>query len=678
MITVCKKSFAALHFASGITPPFASLTAPSCKRGRPSERLTRMAGEFSKRPKYFVHTVMMLSRFISFSIAALIAVMATSSGLFSQTIEIFVSPTGNDSASGTPDAPLATLQKAAERVKNASQEQPITIWLSEGTYRLSRPLELGMEHGGTENAPVSWKAISGQKPVISGGMKIEGWKKEHDRLWSAPLPAGFNEIPRELFVHNQRATRARHPNTGYMRIDKAGADNRTNFYFNRHDFPKVEEIASLELILLHDWSISRIGVKDIDWESNHLLAVDSIGFRKLPFFNLTNWEKQPRYFLENAFEFLDAAGEWFCHEKEQKIYYIPLPGESMDDLEAIIPVSAKLLTITGDFEKRKQVGYVNFEGIIFEHASWLIPDQGYCAAQACFYDDRITNGDSWAAVPPAIELNLASHCSFVNCVIRHTGGTGIWIHEQCVNCTISNCHVYDISGNGINIGEGRDRKYQGNSWWQHAGEQVSENNKVYRSIIENCGQQFYGAVGIWAGLVAQTTIQHNEVRHLPYTGISVGWMWSPVPTPSRENIIDANHIHHIMHELSDGGGIYNLGLQPGSRMSNNLIHDVKVNVGRAPSNGMFLDEGITDVVVENNIIFNIAKSPLRFHKATTNIVRNNVLVCGEGMEPFRYNNTREKDIKKIDNLILDHSSPSDMEKLQDYVRQWHKLHRPSK
>jgi hypothetical protein len=599
-----------------------------------------------------------------------LAVIITACNMFSNTTEIFVSPRGNDSASGTSNAPVATLQKAAELAKETSKEKPVNIWLSGGTYRIEEALELGMEDGGTEIAPVTWKAIAGEKVVVSGGVSIKGWKKENDHMWSATLPDGISATPRELFVNNQRAVRARFPNSGYLRIDKAGEDNRTNFFFNKNDFPIVENINSLELILIHDWSISRIGIENIDWDRNHIVAVDSIGIRKLNFFNITNWEKHPRYFLENAHEFLDAPGEWFCNDEEGKIYYIPKEGEKIDEIEALVPVATKLLCLTGDFKNREQVAYVNFEGIIFEHSSWLLPEKGYCAAQACFYDDRINNGESWAVVPPAIELNLASNCNFISCVIRHTGGTGIWIHEQCTDCTISDSHIHDISGNGVNIGEGRDRLYQGKSWWLYAAEQVSENNTLVGSVIEDCGKQFYGAVGIWAGLVAKTTIKNNEVKDLPYTGISVGWMWSSVPTPSRENIIDSNHIHHIMNELSDGGGIYNLGLQPGSRMSNNLIHDVKVNVGRAPSNGMFLDEGITDVVVENNIIFNIAKSPLRFHKATTNVIRNNVLVCGEGIKPFTYNNTKEEDIKKIGNVILHHSSESDMEKLQAYVDEW--------
>jgi hypothetical protein len=147
-------------------------------------------------------------------------------------------------------------------------------------------------------------------------------------------------------------------------------------------------------------------------------------------------------------------------------------------------------------------------------------------------------------------------------------------------------------------------------------------------------------------------------------------MWNPTPTPCRENTIESNHIHHIMNILSDGGGIYFLGLQPGSRIANNLIHDVTVNAGRAESNGMFLDEGITDVVVENNIIYKIAKSPIRFHKATTNIVRNNVLVCGDDTPPIRYNRTKEEDITKINNIILQQSSETDMEKLRKRVEGW--------
>jgi hypothetical protein len=54
--------------------------------------------------------------------------------------------------------------------------------------------------------------------------------------------------------------------------------------------------------------------------------------------------------------------------------------------------------------------------------------------------------------------------------------------------------------------------------------------------------------------------------------------------------------------LSDGGGIYTLGCQPGTQLRGNLIHDVPLNAGRAESNGMFLDEGSDGITIQGNAI----------------------------------------------------------------------------
>jgi hypothetical protein len=222
------------------------------------------------------------------------------------------------------------------------------------------------------------------------------------------------------------------------------------------------------------------------------------------------------------------------------------------------------------------------------------------------------------------------------------------------------------------IGEGQDRVVKGEQWWKSAPEQVALANTIENCTVTECGVQFYGAVGIWCGLTAETTIKNNKVFNLPYTGISVGWMWSPVPTPCRQNTIEGNHIHNIMNILSDGGGIYMLGLQPGSIIRNNHIHDVKINAGRAESNGMFLDEGITDVIVENNLIYNIAKSPLRFHRATTNLVKSNYLFCANGNPPIRYNTTREEDIQKVDNKVFNEGEGNYKTELEKAIEKWKK------
>jgi len=587
-------------------------------------------------------------------------------------LEIYVSPKGNDNANGSKSNPISSLSHAAKLARAKAGKIPVTIYLSGGYYRLTEPLQLGIEDGGTVEYPVNWQAVHGEKPIISGGVSVRNWTQENDGLWSVALPEDYHAgLParhgnfRSFYVNGTRAVRARFPDNDFLKVSKAGEDNRTNFFFDKDQIPKAENINELELVFMHDWSITRIGVKSIDWTNKHLITVDSIGARSPSFFTITNWVQHPRYFLENAREFCDTPGEWYCDFTERKIYYRPLPNEKIGETEGVIPIAEKLITISGN--QGKHVGYIRFTGITFEHTAWQIPERGYCGIQACMFDDRENGIAGWNKVPAAIELDLANNCGFYNCIISHTGGGGIWIRENSSECEISESHIYDISGNGINIGEGRDRLVNGEPWWKSVPEQVSTNNKISHSLIEDCGKQFYGAIGIWGGLVSNTIIDHNEIRDLPYTGISIGWMWNPDPTPCRENTINANHIHHIMNKLSDGGGIYCLGLQPGSRITNNLIHDVTVNAGRAESNGMFLDEGITDLLVENNIVYNIARSPLRFHRAKQNTVRNNVFVCGDDIPPIRYNRTKEEDIIKIDNIVLSQSSVIDLEILNEMV-----------
>jgi len=583
-----------------------------------------------------------------------------------QNIEIYVSPEGNDTNTGTLSSPLKGLVRAAELARTKTGQVPVTIFLSEGTYHLTEALKLGPEDGGTLEAPVHWKAVPGEEAIISGGIQIEEWIVEEDGSWSSDLPETFQGTFRSFYVNGKRATRARYPDEGYLRVKKAGKDNRTNFYFHKGDLPDIANPKELELILLHDWSLTRIPVKSVDQKKKQLTAADSIGSR-LDFFTLTHWEEHPRYYLENAPEFCDQPGEWYASFEQQKIFYRPKPGDQIEKTCGVFPVAEQLIVIEGNEEQHSS--HINFWGITFEHTAWSLPRSGYCGVQACMYTDRTEHKAGWSRIPAAIELNLADHCSFDKCIIRNTGGSGIWMRRNCSDCELTRSHIHNISGNGVNIGEGNDRLSGGVPWWISVPEEVSRNNRVSHTLIENCGVQFYGAVGIWCGLVANTVIEYNVIRDLPYTGISVGWMWTADPTPCRENTIHANHIHHILNILSDGGGIYSLGLQPGSRITQNHIHDVRVNAGRAESNGMFLDEGTKELLVEDNIIYNIARSPLRFHKAKKpNIVRDNVLVCGDDIPPIRYNSTKAEDIQKINNVVLKQSSEADMKRLKELVK----------
>lgn len=583
----------------------------------------------------------------------------------------YVSKEGSDQNSGSKSKPFLTIQKAQDVVREKLAEGSsgdISVWLADGTYFISEPLKFDVSDSGIGENIISYKADKGAKPVISGGKEVTGWQHRGNGIWAVSVDAELAEF-RELFFDGQRATRARHPNADYLRVAEVGADRRTNFRFHEGDFPHPFNPQQVELVLLHDWSITRIPLAEIDYQQNRITAVDSIGAKGLNFFNLDNWEKDPRYFLENDMAFLDSPGEWFFDKTERLLYLILPEGADPKRMNITIPVTGPHLLVIEGSEKQK-VRNITFEGISFEHCAWQLPDQTYAGVQACHFDSRPANG-GWSVVPAAIYAEWAENVTFRNCKFSKLGGSGVWFSTGCNGCTVADSHFEDISGNAVMIGEGRDRRVNGEVWWKEVPEQVANGNSVTGNTITRCGQQFFGAVGIWCGFTSSTQISGNHLHNLPYTGISVGWEWSPVPTPSRDNHISDNHIHHIMQVLSDGGGIYMLGLQPGSTITGNLIHDVTLNAGRAESNGMFLDEGITDVTVSDNIIFNIAKSPLRFHRATTNLVRNNMLSCGDEVPPVRYNNTRAEDIRLENNLILTDSDPDDRKKLDEAIAKWH-------
>ncbi len=551
-----------------------------------------------------------------------------------------VASNGNDNHSGTIEKPFRTIQHVQQQVRKIvanGLKENVTISLHAGMYRIVSSLMFDIKDSGTQKHRITYSAYKDEKVIISGGREIKGWRPLPNGNWQVLIPevkAGKWNF-RELFINGKRCIRARHPNKGYSRIIKAGADNRTSFRFDAKDILLKDAGTETELVFLHDWSTSRIQVKSIDQKNRVLTLKNKIG----PVgrhYAIDHFEKHPRYYLENHAAFLDVAGEWFLDRKSGLLTYRPQQNETIEKSSFIAPVAPRLLEVKGT--PKQPVTNLHFKGITFQYCSWMLPPHGYVAGQAAFHEPRDGSklkGGLRVAVPAAIVLKNVIQCQLEKCNIRHLGGSGISFEKGCHHCVISGSHLSDISANGVMIGHG------------------CTGNQLTNSTITQTGQQFFGSIGIWIGLANHTIISNNEISFMPYTGISVGWKWNPSPTSCHHNIIEKNHIHHVMQTLSDGAGIYTLGRQPGTVLRMNQIHDVSVNAGRAESNGIFMDEGTTEILVEKNNIYNIARSPIRFHRAEENTIRNNRLVTQKGIPAFRYNSTKPEKIKRVENNITE-------------------------
>jgi hypothetical protein len=123
------------------------------------------------------------------------------------------------------------------------------------------------------------------------------------------------------------------------------------------------------------------------------------------------------------------------------------------------------------------------------------------------------------------------------------------------------------------------------------------------------------------------TVANNDIHHGWYTGVSIGWNWGYQRSISRDNVIAHNHIHHIGQGLlSDMGAVYTLGVSPGTRLCNNLIHDVEAN--HYGGWGIYNDEGSSHILIENNIVYNTKFAGYNIHFCKEVTVRNNIFAFG--------------------------------------------------
>ena len=92
---------------------------------------------------------------------------------------------------------------------------------------------------------------------------------------------------------------------------------------------------------------------------------------------------------------------------------------------------------------------------------------------------------------------------------------------------------------------------------------------VEENVVDGAALEWRGASALFAGYVAQLSLQHNSIAEVGYTGISLGWGWGRVLSFARDNHVRHNRLSGVMRALNDGGCIYTLGPQPGSTVHGN-------------------------------------------------------------------------------------------------------------
>ena len=514
----------------------------------------------------------------------------------------YVSPEGKDIWNGSKRKPFATVTQARDAIreikKTAPLGKPVTVSLRGGLYELSEPILFTPEDSGTESCPVTYSAYPGEIPVLSGGRKITGWNQRQDGTWETEIPEvkSGEWYFRQLFVNGKRCQRARIPNDGFYQVDgEISLDERAGFTYRDDDIkPEWAKAGDIEVIALQAWAEIRMPIREVDTSSKTV----TLSGQCRP----SNREKNARYWIENAREGLDTAGEWYLDRKTGVLLYMPFEGENMQNAEVIAPFVTELIRFGGNAGEENFISNIIVSGLTLRYTDWTLPEKGYADIQAA-YD-----------IPAVITGNGARSVTVRDCFIGHHGNYALEFAMGCSDIHILGNEMTDLGAGGVKIGEPRDREKHAE---QTYGNTVSDNH------IHDIGAVYPAACGIIIFRSGKNTISHNHIHDTYYTGISNGWSWGYADTNTRENIIEYNHVHDIGRGmLSDMGGNYNLGVQPGTVIRNNLFHDI-TSYGYGGW-GIYTDEGSSYILIENNVVYNTKSGGFHQHYGRENIIHNNI------------------------------------------------------
>lgn len=556
---------------------------------------------------------------------------------------LHVSPAGDDAAEGSAHAPLASLAEAFLRLEGIPKEEHVTIQLQDGLYRLSEPLSL--THRSRGNFTVC--AAPGEVPIITGDVPITGWTEAFlcgEPVWAAPFAA--DEL-RAVYGEHGALQNARWPKAGMLSVAQSINPNANQFTSQRAFFADPadlpETLDGAHVRLMHWWKDELSGVKRYDPKSGRITLNRS---------SAMTIAAGEAFWLENLLSAPLSPGEWAFDSAAGILYYAPRAGETPGDTVLYAGALDRLLSI-------ESLSGITFDGITFARTGWRIPlrDSSTDFPQAAVDADA------------AIYLRKVKDITFTGCTFADIGAGCIRFDPSIANITISDCLFENIGAQAL--------YFRGKNTDDAAG-------RIHRVTISNnhvsgYGRNFYNAPAVLIIHAADMDIAHNEIHDGTYTAISAGWVWGTGYNSTDAIRITDNLLYDIGQGLlSDMGGVYTLGVQKNTVISGNVIHDV--HAATYGGWGIYLDEGASGILVENNLAHHCSSQGFHQHNGVRNTVRNNIFAYNAmgqvgtsdkraggtfllegnllvGEEPFFWRKYEKERIDEGENLFYTDSSP---------------------
>ena len=553
--------------------------------------------------------------------------------------EIWISPKGSDFNDGTRQSPKATLTSALRQAREWRRTEDnriqggITIYMEGGTYAFHEPVFIRPEDSGTKESPTIIRSVGDEKVILSGGISINGWKKQ-GKVWVADVPA-FNGRPldfRQLWVNGKKAVRARDVEDFEKMNRICSVDEKNEILY----VPAVSirrlidnkgnlKAKYAEMVLHQMWCVANLRIRSVEVQGDSAAIRFHQPESRIQFEHpwprpmVTTDGHNSAFYLTNARELQDVPGEWYHDIDARKIYHYPREGEKMQEAEVIVPAVETLVRVEGTLDR--PVCHIRFEKITFSYTTWMRPsEKGHVPLQAGMYLtdgyridpkmqrnylNHLLDNQGWLGRPAAaVRVVAARQIDFERCRFEHLGSTGLDYEEAVQGGVVRGCLFRDIAGNGLLVGSFSPAAHETHLPYDPADRrEVCTQQQINNCYFTEIGNEDWGCLAIAAGYVGDVNIEHNEISEVPYSGISLGWGWTQTVNCMRNNRVHANLIHHYAKHMYDVAGIYTLGSQPKSYVTENCVHSIYKPGYVHDSNHWFYlytDEGSSFITVRDN------------------------------------------------------------------------------
>ena len=530
-------------------------------------------------------------------------------------VQLFVSPSGNDNWSGKKatvsgnDGPFATIERAREEVRKLKRKGipkgGITVNLLGGIYSLSKSLELNSEDGGTEGSPIVYKAYKEEDVRLIGGKKLTA--NDISIVTNPDILARINPLAKgkvyqfstkalginhtnifpdvfsdgggifELFFNGKRMPLSRWPDEGYTTMKEVinPGDNKTPGTFIYQDSTPVDKWEGNNNIWLKGfwrvgWENPAIKVATIDKASKQITFKAGIGAGIGSKYNRPKGSGKEQWYAINLLEEITKPGEWAIDFNAGIVYF--WPPSDIDKADILVSQMDQPIIVANNVSNIAFIG-LKLEGSLGDGMVFTKSNE-----------------------------NLVAGCTF-----RNLGGRGVVLDGY--KSGIQSCDMYGLGRGCIVISGGNKQKltesgnYVINNHLHDYGALKSQYSAAVDLYSDN---KNLDAVGIYVG--------HNLIHHAPRDGVLFA---------GQKNVFEYNEIHRCSYATADVGAFYSWldWTIRGVVIRYNYIHNT---VG-----GVNPDDGSSGTFVYGNI-FSGNRTGIWIASGPDHTVQNNIFIKNVG------------------------------------------------